>query len=89
MAAEPWYSIGPRDVFPEEFPTFVFTNVQHRKIFLKHHADILDAEYWQGIQQDIRNNCFHDVFPYSQSIRFKNMYGYSPTTTEMTGSDDV
>ncbi|CAG0909953.1 unnamed protein product [Cyprideis torosa] len=75
MAAEPWYSIGPRDVFPEEFLTFVFTNVEHRKIFLKYHADLLDAGYWQGIQQDIRENRFHDVFPYAPAIRFQNRYG--------------
>src|SRR5690606_15157248 len=24
MASEPWYSVGPNDVFPEEFPRFLF-----------------------------------------------------------------
>lgn len=86
MAAEPWYSIGPRDVFPEEFLTFVFTDARHRKIFLKHHADLLDAEYWQTIQQDIRENRFRDVFPYAQSTRFQTIYDDSQTTSTMEGN---
>ena len=26
MASEPWYAVGPKDVFPEELPTFLFSN---------------------------------------------------------------
>jgi len=74
MAAEPWYSIAPLDIFPEEFLPFLLSKPQQRQIFLKHHADLLDAEYWQSVQQDIRNGHYAHVFPYSKNIRFQHIY---------------
>ncbi len=70
LAAEPWYSIGPKDIFPEEFLPFLFGKPKLRKIFLKHHADLLDVNYWQSVQQDILNGHYSHVFPYSKEIRF-------------------
>ncbi|QXG34283.1 bifunctional isocitrate dehydrogenase kinase/phosphatase [Pseudomonas viridiflava] len=32
MASEPWYSIGPVDVFPEEFAPFLFADMTLRHI---------------------------------------------------------
>ncbi len=32
MASEPWYSIGPLDVFPEEFAPFLFADMTLRHI---------------------------------------------------------
>ena len=70
FAAEPWYSIGPRDIFPEEFATFIFTDERTRKAFLKHHSDLLDAKFWIQKQENIKAGIYEDVFPYSQRIRF-------------------
>jgi isocitrate dehydrogenase kinase/phosphatase len=70
FAAEPWYSIGPRDIFPEEFATFIFTEERTRKAFLKHHSDLLDAKFWIQKQENIKAGIYEDVFPYSQRIRF-------------------
>ena len=75
MAAEPWYSVAPNDVFPEEFASFLLIDPELRKPFLQHHRDLLDAEYWKGVQQDIRNGRQRDVFPYSVSKRFRYIYG--------------
>ena len=38
MSAEPWYAVGPNDVFPEEFATFLLGDPQVREVFMKHHA---------------------------------------------------
>ncbi|CAD5109641.1 bifunctional isocitrate dehydrogenase kinase/phosphatase [Zestomonas carbonaria] len=64
MASEPWYSIAPNDVFPEEFPPFLFADLQQRRLFSKLHGDLYDAEYWKGLQEKIRAGKVIDVFPY-------------------------
>ena len=43
MSGDVWYPVGPRDVFPEEFATFLLTDPRTRECFLRYHADLLDA----------------------------------------------
>lgn len=70
MAAEPWYDVGPNDVFPEEFATFLLGVPGVRKAFMKYHADLLKPEFWWKKQENIRQGIYEDIFPYPQSIRF-------------------
>jgi len=72
MSSEPWYNVGPHDVFPEEFGTFLLGNPRVREVFMRHHADLLDPAYWQACQQRIRSGVLDDVFPYPDSLRFKH-----------------
>jgi isocitrate dehydrogenase kinase/phosphatase len=64
MASEPWYSVAPLDVFPEEFPPFLFADIKQRKLFSELHGDLYDADYWKGLQEAIRAGKVIDVFPY-------------------------
>lgn len=64
MASEPWYSIGPLDVFPEEFPPFLFADAGQRKLFDELHGELYNADYWKGLQAAIRAGKVIDVFPY-------------------------
>ena len=64
MASEPWYSIGPLDVFPEEFPPFLFADARQRRLFDELHGEIYDADYWKGLQASIASGKVMDVFPY-------------------------
>jgi len=64
MASEPWYSIGPLDVFPEEFPPFLFADAGQRKLFDQLHGELYNADYWKGLQEAIRAGKVIDVFPY-------------------------
>nr|MBO2509839.1 bifunctional isocitrate dehydrogenase kinase/phosphatase [Gammaproteobacteria bacterium] len=64
MSGEPWYSIGPNDVFPEEFPPFLFADLHQRRLFSQLHGDLFDADYWKGVQEKIRAGKVIDVFPY-------------------------
>ena len=64
MSSEPWYSVGPLDVFPEEFPPFLFVDIRQRRLFNQLHGDLFTAEYWQGLQTAIREGKVIDVFPY-------------------------
>jgi len=70
LAAEPWYSVGPHDIFPEEFATFLLGDPRIRKAFIKIHADLLEPEFWLQKQENIKAGVFEDVFPYPQSVRF-------------------
>ncbi|MEA9976945.1 MULTISPECIES: bifunctional isocitrate dehydrogenase kinase/phosphatase [unclassified Pseudomonas] len=69
MSSEPWYSIGPLDVFPEEFPPFLFADMGQRRLFAKLHGELYDADYWKSLQQAIRDGKVIDVFPYRRKGR--------------------
>lgn len=70
MSGEIWYSVGPKDVFPETFAPFLLGNPTVRAVFMKHHADLLDAAFWQSHKERILAGHVHDVFPYERSRRF-------------------
>jgi isocitrate dehydrogenase kinase/phosphatase len=73
MSGEVWYHVGPKDVFPETFAPFLLGNAAVRGVFMKHHADLLDADFWQGHKQRILAGHVHNVFPYEPHKRFVNM----------------
>jgi isocitrate dehydrogenase kinase/phosphatase len=70
MSGEIWYTVNKGDVFPETFGPFLLGNNQVREIFMAHHADLLDAAFWQGHKERILAGHVHDVFPYDPSKRF-------------------
>ncbi len=74
MSSEPWYSVGPNDVFPEEFTRFLIGNREVRELFLKKHADLFDVSFWIKRQQQLKNGEIVDVFPYRKELQFKNIY---------------
>ena len=70
MASEPWYRVEENDFFPEQFEHFVMSFPKVRELLLKHHADLLEPEYWQAIIRNLHKGMRADVFPYPKSIRF-------------------
>jgi isocitrate dehydrogenase kinase/phosphatase len=73
MSGEVWYSVGPHDVFPETFAPFLMGNPTVREVFMKHHADLLDAAFWQSHKERIQAGHVFDVFPYERSRRFSQL----------------
>jgi isocitrate dehydrogenase kinase/phosphatase len=71
MSGEIWYPVGPHDVFPETFAPFLLGNPQVRDVFMAHHADLLDAEFWQRHKAQIAAGQVQDVFPYEPHKRFR------------------
>ena len=71
MSGDVWYTVGPKDVFPETFGPFLLGNSQVRETFMAHHADLLDAAFWQGHKERILAGHVHDVFPYDAGKRFR------------------
>lgn len=70
MAAEPWYSVAENDIFPEEFATFLMSDLGWRKLFNQEHGDLLDAGTWRQLQADAEKGRAPDVYPYRREIRF-------------------
>jgi isocitrate dehydrogenase kinase/phosphatase len=61
---EPWFYVGPADVFPEEFERFLGLRGPLRAAFLAAHGDLLTPRYWIETQDRIRAGEFPDFFPY-------------------------
>ncbi len=70
MASKPWYTVGPNDIFPEEFRLFFSGNQRARKVFDDLHSDIYEASFWQELQDKLRSGYVEDFFPYRRRLRF-------------------
>jgi len=73
MSGEVWYSVGPKDVFPETFSPFLLGNPWVREAFMAHHADLLEATFWQTHKERIQAGQMLDVFPYDEAKRFSHV----------------
>ena len=63
-SAEPWFHVGPRDVFPEEFLRFLFPPGRLRELFLEIHGELLDPAWWIARQEENprgKTGGFHSV----------------------------
>ncbi len=72
LYGEPWYAVARNDVFPEEFGTFLLGDPRLRELFLRHHAELLEPEFWQDCQRRVEAGELVDFFPYPESLRFRN-----------------
>ena len=71
MASKPWYTVGPNDIFPEEFRLFFSGNHKAREVFDQLHSDIYEVSFWRGLQEQIQSGHVEDFFPYRRELRFK------------------
>ena len=72
MAAEPWFYVGPHDMFPEEFLPFIGLHGELRELFLQAHGDLFDAEFWKRMQALHRAGEIVDIFPYQEAHRIRS-----------------
>jgi len=68
-AAEPWFSVGPNDIFPEEFIHFLGVQGELRSAFLDRHDDLLSAAAWQSWQAKVAAGELIDIYPYEPEAR--------------------
>jgi isocitrate dehydrogenase kinase/phosphatase len=71
VAAQPWFSVGPNDIFPEEFRTFLWLPKPLREVLEKVHGYLFTVEWWQEMQRRISAGDIMDVFPYGHEKRFQ------------------
>ncbi|HMQ50435.1 MAG TPA: bifunctional isocitrate dehydrogenase kinase/phosphatase [Saprospiraceae bacterium] len=70
LSNDPWYDVGPNDVFPEEFPRFLIGRKEIRDMFYELHGEIFDVKFWLEMQKQLKEGKTFDVFPYDESLRF-------------------
>jgi isocitrate dehydrogenase kinase/phosphatase len=64
MRGETWYYVADNDVFPETFLNFLAFTDPQRELFVRTHGDLLQADFWRGIQQRVRAGAILEVLPY-------------------------
>jgi isocitrate dehydrogenase kinase/phosphatase len=77
MRAEPWFNVDPGDIFPEQFPTFLFPEGPQRRMFLELHGELATAAWWRAAQERLRAGEEEHVWPYPQDLRFVHRYPMS------------
>jgi isocitrate dehydrogenase kinase/phosphatase len=70
-AQEPWFYVGERDIFPEEFRSFLGLKGDMLQAFLASHEELLRVEFWNRMQDFHRRGDVLDVLPYRASRRFR------------------
>ena len=75
MRSQPWFSVEPGDVFPEQFPTFMAfpsdVSSEVRKRFDEVHADLYTATFWKDVQSRLARRDLPEFYPYSERLRFR------------------
>ena len=69
LSAEPWFHIGEKDVFPEEFLLFMGLPGHVKDTFLAYHGDLLDVKFWQGTQKRLAAGEIITIRPYLEEHR--------------------
>ncbi|HRL20406.1 MAG TPA: bifunctional isocitrate dehydrogenase kinase/phosphatase, partial [Alcaligenes sp.] len=86
MASEPWYPIGPNDVFPEEFAYFLLGEPRIRKAFMQHHAELLDPHWWAQCRQRVTQGRIENIFPYDSERQLHDFRRRTPAIVTTTHS---
>ncbi|KVL47033.1 bifunctional isocitrate dehydrogenase kinase/phosphatase [Burkholderia territorii] len=74
LSGEPWYTVGPHDIFPETYGPFLLGDPRVRSVFMKHHADFFEPALWQESKDKLLQGELPDFFPYDASLRFSVRY---------------
>jgi isocitrate dehydrogenase kinase/phosphatase len=69
LAAEPWFAVAPEDVFPQEFKHFLGLPPALKDVFVQHHGDLLEVDFWRRIQRRLRAGELFHVAPYGEEKR--------------------
>jgi isocitrate dehydrogenase kinase/phosphatase len=71
FAAEPWFYVADRDMFPEEFLPFMLPPGPLRDAFLSAHRDLLTVEFWTDMQARQEAGEVLDFLPYRPDRRLR------------------
>ncbi len=74
LSDEPWYAVGPRDIFPETYGTFLLGDPRVKRYFIEHHADFFEPALWQDSKARLLAGEVPDCLPYDEAERFRVRY---------------
>ncbi len=69
ISAEPWFSVRPNDIFPEEFPKFLFFPEAAREALFARHGDLFRPDFWREVQEELRAGQLPEILPYAPERR--------------------
>jgi isocitrate dehydrogenase kinase/phosphatase len=69
--SDPWFYVGPMDIFPEEFQTFLGLPESLRRVFIKHHGDLFETDFWKRVQARHRAGEVVDILAYPEHKKLK------------------
>jgi isocitrate dehydrogenase kinase/phosphatase len=64
--------VQEHDVFPETFGPFFFADPDDMREFRKAHNDLMTAEWWRRVKENIETGQQADIFAYPDRKRFRN-----------------
>lgn len=70
--ADPWFYVGPMDIFPEEFRTFLGLQEPFRSLFIAHHEDLFEPDFWKRMQIQHKAGEVVDIVPYPSYRKLSN-----------------
>jgi len=83
LSDEPWFTVNERDIFPEEFQSFLGLQEDLRDLFVAQHSDLFGVDFWHQIQARISAGRIIDIFPYEQDRRLQNAKAHSALRSEV------
>ncbi len=84
LAPDPWFHVGEHDIFPEEFRRFWGLRGRLLEVFLEHHADLFEVDFWRHMQERIHSGEVIHIFPYPQHKRLRHKYAEAYHVTTAT-----
>jgi isocitrate dehydrogenase kinase/phosphatase len=69
MSDEPWFYVGPEDVFPEDLKRFVPFGAGVREPYLAVHGVLYEPAFWQDLQTQNADGEVLDIYPYPEERR--------------------
>ncbi|MBT0585478.1 bifunctional isocitrate dehydrogenase kinase/phosphatase [Alteromonas oceanisediminis] len=64
-------SVGPNDVFPEQFEHFIVGKKVFKELLKALHGDLMTPAYWRKVQAMTKTGTIQDFTPYPASHRFQ------------------
>lgn len=71
LASEPWFAVGPTDVYPTEFSTFLGVQGEVRHAFVAHHGNLFDDDWWRSMQERVGKGELIEIYPYEPGARLQ------------------
>ena len=71
MSDEPWFHVGPNDVFPEDLGRFIPFAEPLRQAYLAAHGALYQPAFWQDLQTRSAAGEVLDIYPYRPERRLR------------------